>query len=52
MMRLPTFAYHAPQSVDEATKIIREDNAVIVAGKSIPISRSQRPNLMKRLNIL
>lgn len=32
MMRLPTFAYYAPSDVAEATKIIRDDNAMIVAG--------------------
>ncbi|MHC4451930.1 MAG: FAD binding domain-containing protein [Planctomycetota bacterium] len=32
MMRLPTFAYYAPDSVGEATKILRNDNATIVAG--------------------
>lgn len=32
MMRLPTFAYYTPSDVDEATKIIRNDNAAIVAG--------------------
>jgi len=32
MMRLPTFAYHAPESVAEAAKILRNENATIVAG--------------------
>ena len=32
MMRLPTFAYYAPDSVAEAAKILRGDNATIVAG--------------------
>ncbi|MEM8883097.1 MAG: xanthine dehydrogenase family protein subunit M [Planctomycetota bacterium] len=32
MMRLPTFAYRVPTDVAEAAKIIREENAMIVAG--------------------
>ena len=32
MMRLPTFAYYAPDSVGEAAKILRNDHATIVAG--------------------